>query len=160
MCGRRYDSQGLVRSNGRGICCRKGRLNLWRTLEFHFVAQGDRFDCHDPPFGGYTAVPCTVTFSTSHTRSHALWESKARSSIGRDFDRNIKTKGRQLMYVPSVVERVRVKGSDEIFLVTRIDRQNENAHLIPLRGSNDDQIDVPFAEIFPPVFPKRRKKNI
>jgi len=64
------------------------------------------------------------------------------------------------MYVPSVVERVRVKGSDEVFLVTRIDRQSENAHLIALRGSSDDQIDVPFAEIFPSVLPKRRKKNI
>jgi len=53
-----------------------------------------------------------------------------------------------------------VKGSDEVFLVTRIDRQSENAHLIALRGSSDDQIDVPFAEIFPSVLPKRRKKNI
>ncbi len=64
------------------------------------------------------------------------------------------------MYVPSVVEKVRVRGSDEVFLVTRIDRQSENAHLIRLRGSSDDQIDVPFAQIFPSISPKRRTKNL
>jgi hypothetical protein len=63
------------------------------------------------------------------------------------------------MYVPTVVEKVRVKGREEIFLVTRIDRQTENAHLIPLQGSSDDQIDVPFAQIFF-VFPKKRTKKV
>lgn len=64
------------------------------------------------------------------------------------------------MYVPAVVEKVRVKGSDDVFLVTSIDRQNENAHLIRMRGTSDDQIDVPFAQIFPSVFPKRRNRNL
>lgn len=63
------------------------------------------------------------------------------------------------MYVPSVVEKVRIQGSDEIFLVTRIDRQSENAHLIPLRGSSDQQIDIPFACIVPSALPKKRLKN-
>lgn len=64
------------------------------------------------------------------------------------------------MYVPSAVERVRIQGSDEIFLVTRIDRQTENAHLIPLRGSNDRQLDVPFAWIVPSALPKKRSKHV
>jgi hypothetical protein len=64
------------------------------------------------------------------------------------------------MYVPSVVERVRIQGSEEIFLVTRIDRQTENAHLIQLRGTNDQQLDVPFAWIVPSALPKRRLNNV
>lgn len=64
------------------------------------------------------------------------------------------------MYVPSVVEKVRVKGSEELFLVTSVDRQKENAHLIQLRGSSDDQVDVPFEQIVPSVFHKRRTKSL
>jgi hypothetical protein len=127
----------------------------------HLAADHNRYGGPDPPFGGYTAGLYAVTFSTSPNRLSCSMGSEARPSTCGDFDRNIlKLRIGQHMYVPSVVERVRVKGSDEVFLVTRIDRQSENAHLIALRGSSDDQIDVPFAEIFPSVLPKRRKKNI
>ena len=130
------------------------------------LGDGCRCSSNDPPFEGYTAALQAGTFSTSHRRSlcPVLFGAKGAEILDpRDFrifinkDRAARS---TCMYVPSVVEKVRVRGSDEIFLVTRIDRQSENAHLIRLLGSSDDQVDVPFAQIFPSVFPKRRTKNL
>lgn len=53
------------------------------------------------------------------------------------------------MYVPLLVEKVRVKGAEELFLVTHIDWNHEKAHLISLKRSIDLEVDVPFADILP-----------
>jgi hypothetical protein len=53
------------------------------------------------------------------------------------------------MYVPLVVEKVRIRGSEELFLVTRIDWHREKAHLVSLKLTTDLAYDVPFSDIFP-----------
>lgn len=53
------------------------------------------------------------------------------------------------MYVPSLIERVRVKGIEEQLLVARIDWNQRTAHLLSLKLAADVAYDVPFADIYP-----------
>ena len=56
---------------------------------------------------------------------------------------------RGVMYVPSIVEKVRMRGTQDLFLVTRVERNREEAHLVSLKPATDLSVDVPFADIFP-----------
>jgi hypothetical protein len=53
------------------------------------------------------------------------------------------------MYVPLIVERVRMRGTQDLFLVTRIDWNGKKAHLVSLKPTTDVAVDVPFADILP-----------
>lgn len=53
------------------------------------------------------------------------------------------------MYVPLMVEKVHMRGTQDLFLVTRIDRGCEMARLISLKPATDQEFDVSFADIFP-----------
>src|ERR1700675_5022381 len=53
------------------------------------------------------------------------------------------------MYVPLMVEKVHMRGTQDLFLVTRIDWSGEKARLISLKPATDLAIDVSFADILP-----------
>ena len=53
------------------------------------------------------------------------------------------------MYVPQMVEKVRIRGTQDLFLVTRIDWNGEKARLISLKPATDLALDVSFDDIFP-----------
>jgi hypothetical protein len=48
-----------------------------------------------------------------------------------------------------MVEKVRMRGTQDLFLVTRIDWSGEKARLISLKPATDLAFDVSFADIFP-----------
>jgi hypothetical protein len=53
------------------------------------------------------------------------------------------------MYVPLMVEKVHMRGTQDLFLVTQIDRSGEKARLVSLKPATDLEFDVSFADIFP-----------
>jgi hypothetical protein len=53
------------------------------------------------------------------------------------------------MYVPLMVEKVRMRGTQDLFLVTRIDWSGEKARLISLKPATDLAFDASFADILP-----------
>lgn len=53
------------------------------------------------------------------------------------------------MYVPLIIEKVRMRGAQDLFLVTHIDWNGKKAHLVSLKSTKDVAIDVPFADILP-----------
>ena len=53
------------------------------------------------------------------------------------------------MYVPLLVEKVHVKGIEDLFLVTRIDWNQMKAHVVSLQQKTDLEIDVSFSDISP-----------
>jgi hypothetical protein len=48
-----------------------------------------------------------------------------------------------------MVEKVRMRGTQDLFLVTRIDWGGEKARLISLKPATDLAFDVSFADIIP-----------
>jgi len=63
------------------------------------------------------------------------------------------------MYVPLMIEKVRMRGTQDLFLVTQIDRSGEKARLISLKPSTDLEFDVSFADIFPIRQMERRAES-
>lgn len=61
------------------------------------------------------------------------------------------------MHVPSLLERVRLTGLNEVYLVTRVNDAEEVADLIPLKYAPFTMESVPFAtlEAIPGIFPPR-----
>jgi hypothetical protein len=53
------------------------------------------------------------------------------------------------MYVPLIVEKVRIRGVQDLFLVTSIDWHREKARLVCLKPTTDLAVDVPFSDILP-----------
>jgi hypothetical protein len=51
------------------------------------------------------------------------------------------------MHVPGLLERVRISGVDEVFLVTRVDDAAQEADLLPIVYGNDLLKRVPFVLI-------------
>jgi hypothetical protein len=48
-----------------------------------------------------------------------------------------------------MIEKVRIRGTQDLFLVTRIDWCGEKARLISLKPATDLAVDVSFADILP-----------
>jgi hypothetical protein len=53
------------------------------------------------------------------------------------------------MHVPTLVERVRVEGRSEVFLVLRVNHDDRAAHVVPLEKPGAAVLKVPFEELTP-----------
>ncbi len=51
------------------------------------------------------------------------------------------------MHVPGLMDRVRLAGSDEVYVVTRVDYQVESADLLPILNGGPRLVAVPFASM-------------
>lgn len=51
------------------------------------------------------------------------------------------------MHVPVLCERVRVRGTDEVYFVVTIDDERQEVNLIPVSGSAPSLNAVPFADL-------------
>ena len=53
------------------------------------------------------------------------------------------------MHVPGIIERVLVRRRSGVYLVTRVDHQQQLAVVIPLNGFGQAAFEVPFTELLP-----------
>lgn len=53
------------------------------------------------------------------------------------------------MHVPSLLERVRIHGQTDLFLVTRVNAEEQVADLLPIRWGPGSLENIPFVSLEP-----------